>query len=139
MAILHEHTHWILLLSSFLVADTCHGEKPSVPKALLSVSGNGTHPVITHTMNIISFLEFLSSTPRREFCSPLVTQSILFYLERWTGTYMFFSAREYQRVVVSQQESAGVSALQAAFGRDGDGNRVLEMILALLSKNLQVA
>jgi hypothetical protein len=68
----------------------------------------------------------------------MLIQSIVFYIERWAGTYLFFSTRDYARGGVLTGNELDFSLLEAAYGQEGQGKMILEVILVLLAKNLQV-
>jgi hypothetical protein len=39
MEIIHEHIHWIILVSGSILADAGEGEKPLIPNSLMQLSG----------------------------------------------------------------------------------------------------
>jgi hypothetical protein len=68
----------------------------------------------------------------------MMTQSIVFYIERWAGTYLYFSTQDYVRGGVLTGREPDFALFEAAYGPSGGGKGVLEAILGLLSRNLQV-
>ncbi|TPX65919.1 hypothetical protein SpCBS45565_g04813 [Spizellomyces sp. 'palustris'] len=127
--ILLEHIHWLSLLSGHLLADSGRGEKPEIPRTLRGLSlhsGIDADPVVTLAMTLFKFLKLVSvepDSPQFALCSPLVSETLLWFVERWTETYLFLDSRE-----------AASPSLVRAFGRQQGGEHVLDFILTMVQK-----
>lgn len=88
---IHDHIHWLLLISGYIVADTGDGEKPMIPRSFLSET-SGEHPLsqlMTCVMEIMNLFTAASQTPQRVYLSPLVVETLFWFSERFAKSYLF--------------------------------------------------
>ncbi len=62
-------------------------------------------------------------------CSPLVTESIFWFMNRFTRTYLYLDPNNYQFVS---------NDIMNTFGKTGSGLMVLEKMLEMVSKNIHL-
>lgn len=89
---LHDHLHWILLISAYVVADSQQGEVPCIPAVFLAdrVPDQEAHPIIALFQTTLQFLAFLTSksvSSQSHLLSPLVVETLIWFLSRFTATY----------------------------------------------------
>ncbi|CAG8435067.1 2923_t:CDS:10 [Ambispora gerdemannii] len=135
---LHEATHWLILISGFMLTDSGESETLLVPDALMQLSipqsnlGKNRDQVVMLPKIIIEILELFSldsSTVEASHCSPRVAETLFWFLERWAKTYLLIDESYYSSM--SQN-------LVAAFGKptsQGEGIRILELIIELTKRN----
>jgi hypothetical protein len=118
---LHEHIHWLLMISGYILADTGKGEHPMVPVALMKLSihqvsncdnvdvaasdarpqsnyGPDNDQVVQLSKTIFDLGMLLTRDPNTcdiSRFSPLVTKTLFWNLERWTRTYLLINDEEY--------------------------------------------
>ncbi|RKP09404.1 armadillo-type protein [Thamnocephalis sphaerospora] len=88
---LHEHIHWLLMISGYVLADAGQGEHPMVPVALLRLStsqaanGPDGDQVVQLSKAIFELATLLARDPssaEAANCSPLVAETLFWCLER---------------------------------------------------------
>ncbi|KAI8897703.1 armadillo-type protein [Globomyces pollinis-pini] len=132
---LQEQIHWAVIISGHILADSGIGETPMIPRKILEVSAGsqqGSDPVTTLPSIILSILGTLtvsSDSIEYQNCSPLLLDSLLWFVERWSASYLFAQPSDYSNLSLSLQQS---------FGEAAGGCQVLDYLLVnieLQSKN----
>ncbi|KAI8070967.1 armadillo-type protein [Gongronella butleri] len=140
LLLIHEQMHWIALMAGFLLADAGFGEQPFIPDPILQLSTSMApeNDQVVHLAN--QFLELLRvyasfgphSIEAANY-SPRVAETLAWYMERWTKSYLLMDENEYG------QMSAG---LAHAFGKpgpsDGQGTAVLDFLLQQIKANFML-
>ena len=131
---LYDHLHWLLLLSGYLIADAGTGEKPLIPEAFRSQS-DGDYPIAIMVTAVLQLLDFLSNdkaVAHRHLLSPLMTETIFWFLERWSKSYLFAD-------IDGDYEKGLPSNLVAAFGtQSAQAQQKLEFTLEQCQRNLMI-
>ncbi|KAI8817434.1 armadillo-type protein [Fimicolochytrium jonesii] len=133
LAWLQEHLHWLALFSGHLLAYGGTGEKREIPRSLLALSmasAENADPVVKLALTLLYALDVVSvnpNSPSFSLCSPLLCETLLWFIERWSQTYLFLPAEELH-----------THSLMRAFGRDGGGPAVLDGIMNMLEKNFDM-
>ncbi|XP_059282378.1 uncharacterized protein LOC132036141 isoform X2 [Lycium ferocissimum] len=88
-----EELYSLLLITGHVLADEGQGETPLVPDAIQSqfmdVMETDKHPVVILCGSIIKFAEqSLNSEMRASFFSPRLMEAIVWFLARWSATYL---------------------------------------------------
>ncbi|RUS28630.1 hypothetical protein BC938DRAFT_481650 [Jimgerdemannia flammicorona] len=153
LAFLHEHLNWLILISAHVLADSGSGEKPLVPDTLMRLSvsqagvGIDNDQVVSISRTLLGLLEFLSSFSvnsiehefknssapfphQASYCSPRVSETLFWFVERWSKTYLLVDEAEYGFM------SANIAR---AFGKpgpsDGQGPQVLDFLIDRIRSN----
>ncbi|RUP44505.1 hypothetical protein BC936DRAFT_149360 [Jimgerdemannia flammicorona] len=140
LAFLHEHLNWLILISAHVLADSGSGEKPLVPDTLMRLSvsqagvGIDNDQVVSISRTLLGLLEFLSSfsvnSIEASYCSPRVSETLFWFVERWSKTYLLVDEAEYGFM------SANIAR---AFGKpgpsDGQGPQVLDFLIDRIRSN----
>ncbi|TPX33725.1 hypothetical protein SmJEL517_g03402 [Synchytrium microbalum] len=133
LSIILEQTHWLTLIAGYILADSGVGEQPLVPSSLASLSNEvaaEANPTLILPNMLFGLLKYVTvdpSLPQMELCSPLVAESLLWLVERWSRTYLFLNADE---------QHPRCPTIIAAFGVNDNGSRILEVILDMIHDNL---
>nr|KAJ3418504.1 Exportin-4 [Polyrhizophydium stewartii] len=103
VALLNEQIHWLTLISGHVLADSAEGEKPLIPSALQNLEHPTleNHPCIalpTCIFNILDLVTVEPESPQQEITSPLVVETLLWFVERWGCTYLFMDPADYSIV-----------------------------------------
>ena len=131
---LFDHMHWIILIAGYLMGDAGTGEKPIIPSVFLK-SNDVPHPVAQFLTNVLHLLDFTSrasATEDMDVMSPLVAETLFWFLERWSKSYLFADADvDYvDRFPASMKESFGQKSLAA--------HQMVEFILDKIQANLML-
>ena len=150
----HESLHWLVLLSGHVLADAGSSEKVLVPAPILSVSiaaekvyftlllnydlilkiffsqRNSNQPEVvvaltTHIFNLLELVSIAPNQPELVLSSPLLAQTLMWFLERWSQTFLFIDASDYARMSTTLINSYGAVS-EASKG----------LVAGLLSKTL---
>lgn len=92
----------------------------------IQVHSPDNDPIVSLTTTVFNALEVVSvepDSPQFAQCSPQVTESLLWFLERWSETYLFL-----------RSTSHAPQSLVRAFGKEGGGPRVLEFVLGMVHR-----
>jgi hypothetical protein len=124
---LQEQTHWAVLIAGHIIADGAFGETPIIPASMLQLSKEtpgGSDPVVMIATTIFGILDSLSSFPSNSVehsnCSPLLLETLLWFCDRWSSSYLFPNINEYSDLSVSLQQS---------FSIQGGGAQILGFLL----------
>ncbi|GAO50462.1 hypothetical protein SAICODRAFT_25809 [Saitoella complicata NRRL Y-17804] len=79
--VLHEHMHWLLLVSGFVLAEDPHGDPEKRVTYVLPHIPDISQIVLTYTQMI--------GTEQEELWSPQVVETLWWWLERWTLSYLY--------------------------------------------------
>ncbi|KAI8889382.1 hypothetical protein K501DRAFT_320347 [Backusella circina FSU 941] len=134
---LHEQLHWVILISAHILADTGKGEQPMIPESLMHLSTSQTvdqNQVVTISRLFLELLRFTSSfgsnTIEASNCSPRVAETLVWYMERWSKTYLLVDENEYGYMSPS---------IAKAFGRpgpsDGQGMEIVDFFIEQMKIN----
>lgn len=137
LVLLHEQLHWIILIAAHVLADCGIGEQPMIPEPLMQLSG--TQPFEQDQVVNLSqlFLElfrfsssFSASSVEASNCSPRVAETLIWYMERWSKSYLLLDENEYGFISPN---------IAKAFGRpgpsDGHGLRVIDFFIEQMKLN----
>ncbi|ORY03726.1 hypothetical protein K493DRAFT_311626 [Basidiobolus meristosporus CBS 931.73] len=129
----HEQIHWLLLIAGHVLCDGGQGEKPLVPDSLMRLSvaqdNSENNAIVSLSSAVFSMLEFLSLDPHEPmatFCSPLVAETLFWFIERWSRTYLLIEPQEYSHISAS---------LAQAFGNGVGGQAILVALVDKLQSN----
>ena len=129
LATLYEQVHWLTLIAGHVLTDCPDGEKPLMPNSLQRLSATWPHPdsdpcivLPTCIFNILDMFSTSPGTPQHEICSPLLVETLLWFVERWGCTYLFINPSDYWPNTLSQ-------SIVAAFGSPGGAPQALDFLL----------
>ncbi|EFJ09353.1 hypothetical protein SELMODRAFT_129863 [Selaginella moellendorffii] len=142
-----EQLHWLTILSGHVLADPGEGETPTVPESILAVSAEpATHPAVSLSFALIDVAQQSLDATFRTTLSPRMMEAIVWFFGRWVETYLMPDhAGRGPSSTPSGHEGQGVSvgvlfdgrnALNAAFGKDGGGPAVLEILVRVALTSL---
>ncbi|KAI8995949.1 armadillo-type protein [Gaertneriomyces semiglobifer] len=87
-----EHLHWLALICGHVLADKAAGETPEMPEGFGPLLHAQPCPLITLPSTFLTVIGMLSCSrddPVYHYLSPLVSESLLWFAERWSCTYLF--------------------------------------------------
>ncbi|KAJ3119470.1 Exportin-4 [Nowakowskiella sp. JEL0407] len=130
-----DQVHWLVLITGHVVADAYEGERPLVPSA---INRNGSSAdvaavadklveVVQVIFGILEVFSIDAGNPLAERCSPLVTETLFWFIGRWSSTYLFLSLEENIKLTPK---------LLNTFGESGEGPKVLDFLLTTIQKNM---
>ncbi|CDS07016.1 hypothetical protein LRAMOSA09539 [Lichtheimia ramosa] len=99
---LQEHLHWIILITAHVLADAGKGEQPMIPDPIMHLSS--TQPLeqdqaTTISRTVLEIFRFLSSfsanTVEASNCSPQVAETLIWFMERWSKSYLLVNENDY--------------------------------------------
>ncbi|KAH8550240.1 armadillo-type protein [Umbelopsis sp. PMI_123] len=137
IGIANERIHWIMLISGSVMADAGEGEKPLIPNSLMHLSGMQSlaeDQVVNLSNTFLEMLQYLSgwgtSTIQATFCSPQVAESLIWYMERWSKSYLLIDEEDYGYV------SPNIARM---FGKpgpsEGEGQRIVNFLIDQIKTN----
>ncbi|KAJ3156024.1 Exportin-4 [Geranomyces variabilis] len=130
MPYLSEHLHWLALFTGHILAHPSRGEIPEIPRAIMAMSArspeNGDLAVslATTLMNVLDVVSVDPDSPKLEICSPLLTETLLWFVERWSESYLFVHT--------------GSPTLDRAFAPQFGGPHVLDFVLRMIQKTFVI-
>ncbi|KAI8646967.1 armadillo-type protein [Parasitella parasitica] len=137
LVFLHEQLHWIILIAGHVLADAGKGEQPMIPDALMHLSGTQSceHDQVVNLSQL--FLElfrfssgFSASSVEASNCSPRVAETLVWYMDRWSKSYLLVDENEYGFMSPN---------IAKAFGRpgpsDGQGLKIVDFFIQQLKAN----
>ncbi|KAI5659953.1 hypothetical protein M9H77_28746 [Catharanthus roseus] len=143
-----EELYSLLLLTGHVLADEGLGETPLVPKAIqtrfLDVVESEKHPVVILSGSIIKFSEQgLDAGIRASFFSPRLMEAIIWFLARWSCTYLMpskgsrenISTKEENKEALLQSDHCNETLLQV-FTEHNQGKAVLEIVVRIATVTL---
>eukprot|EP00850_Spirogloea_muscicola_P004607 SM000020S05957 [mRNA] locus=s20:65065:72952:- [translate_table: standard] len=147
-----EQAHCLLLMTGHVLADPAVGETPMVPDSIANLQHHGAqaqHPAVVAAESALGVAALgLDNDIRSAIFSPRLMEAVIWYLGRWSATYLFPSstmppaltsepvlAQHSQSVangtLVNGLGTGARAALVAAFGEQGEGKGV-QILLAVL-------
>lgn len=142
-----EELFSLLLIAGHVLSDEGQGETPLVPKAIqtqfVGVTEAEKHPVVILSSSIIKFAEqSLDPEMRASFFSPRLMEAIIWFLARWSSTYLMPSSEmnkgiRSQNVAKSnlQPKQTGLLFL-SLFGEHSQGKHILDIFVRLAMTTL---
>lgn len=133
--VLFEQVHWLTSIAGFVVADLGLGEVPVVHIALSELSASSsedTDLVIQLPHLIFNILSFLTVEPGSQVIfviSPLLVETLLWFVDHWSKTYLFAKVGDSGTLSLN---------IRKAFTEEGDADRILVFILDIASKNFEL-
>ncbi|KAI9483543.1 MAG: armadillo-type protein [Benjaminiella poitrasii] len=137
MILIHEQLHWIILIAAYILADTGKGEQPMIPESLLQLSGSQPYEqdqVVNLSQLFLELLRFSSSFSSNSVeasnCSPRVAETLIWFMERWSKSYLLLDENEYGYMSPN---------IARAFGRpgpsDGQGMQIIVFFIEQMKTN----
>ncbi|KAG0234033.1 Exportin-4 [Actinomortierella wolfii] len=132
---LQEHLHWLIVITGYVFSDDNRGETAMVPDALNELSadqGADQDQVVSIFTELMSLLDAVSldpNTPQAISCSPQVSLSLFWFLERWTKTFLMLNPENYAKLSPNLIAAYGDSA------RGGHGQAILEFLVSKIRTN----
>ncbi|ORX44664.1 hypothetical protein BCR36DRAFT_586032 [Piromyces finnis] len=136
---LHEHIYWLTLITGHILADDGYGEQPLVDSNLMEYSltkcheGSTIDNIVELSNIIFSIFDYVSigmNDKKIMNCSPLVTETFLWFIERWVQTYLFINKDDYRSNFCSPILLNTYSVIE------GQGGHVLEFIMQKVYSNI---
>ncbi|XP_061366360.1 uncharacterized protein LOC133309585 isoform X2 [Gastrolobium bilobum] len=132
-----EELYSLFLIIGHVIADEGEGEMPLVPNAIqtqfvVNAVEADKHPVILLSSSIIKFAEqCLNPEMRASVFSPRLMESIIWFLARWSRTYLMSSDGIGEKILDSgyHHEHSSKKALLSFFGEHNQGKPVLDIIV----------
>lgn len=97
-AVIHEQLHWLISLLGYTLADSAEGgDVPIIPDALTALSKSsaaGADPVIIAADTVLAYVTLENQaiqTAKDDALSPVLAQTTVWFLERWSHTYLYFN------------------------------------------------
>ncbi|KAI9273596.1 armadillo-type protein [Sporodiniella umbellata] len=133
----HEQIHWIILITAHILADAGIGEQPMIPESVMRLSASKSldQDVTVHLSEaFIDLFRFMSSfgsnTVEASNCSPRVAETLIWYFERWSKSYLLIDENEYNYTSPN---------IAKTFGRpgpsDGKGIQVINFFIEQMKNN----
>lgn len=137
LLLVHEQLHWILLIIAHVLADTGKGEQPMIPDSIMQLSGSQEYeqdPVVNISKLVLELFRFSSSFSASSMeasnCSPRVAETLVWFMERWSKSYLLVDENEYGYMSPS---------IAKAFGRpgpsDGQGIHIMDFFIEQMKTN----
>ncbi|XP_014491561.1 exportin-4 isoform X1 [Vigna radiata var. radiata] len=134
-----EELYSLLLIIGHVIADEGEGELPLVPNTIqtqfvVDFVEADRHPVILLSSSIIKFAEqCLSPEMRASVFSPRLMESIIWFLARWSRTYLMSSDGIAEKILDSghHHEHSSKKTLLCFFGEHNQGKLVLDIIVRI--------
>ncbi|KAI8377732.1 armadillo-type protein [Radiomyces spectabilis] len=135
--VLHEQMHWITLVASHILADAGKGEQPMIPDSLMHLSGSqplNEDQVVNLCKRFLEIFSFTSSFGANSIeasnCSPRVAETLIWFMERWSRSYLLIDENEYGFISPN---------IAKAFGRpgpsDGEGIYIVDFFIQQMKAN----
>ncbi|KAI4350108.1 hypothetical protein L6164_010625 [Bauhinia variegata] len=133
-----EELYSLLLITGHVIADEGEGEIPLVPNAVqtqfVDAIEADKHPVVLLSSSIIKFAEqCLNPEMKASVFSPRLMESIIWFLARWSRTYLMPSDGIGDKIFNSGQnhEHSSKKALLSFFGEHHQGKIILDIIVRI--------
>ncbi|KAK4273593.1 hypothetical protein QN277_021966 [Acacia crassicarpa] len=133
-----EELYSLLLIIGHVIADEGEGEIPLVPNAIhtqfADVVEADKHPVVLLSSSIIRFAEqCLNPEMRASIFSPRLMESLVWFLARWSRTYLMSSDGVGDNILNSghRHRHSSKEALINFFGEHNQGKIVLDIIVRI--------
>ncbi|XP_042518023.1 exportin-4 isoform X3 [Macadamia integrifolia] len=138
-----EELYSLLLITGHILADEGEGETPLVPEALqahfVDIVEAKQHPVVVLSCSILKFAEqSLDTEIRAAFFSPRLMEAVIWFLARWSDTYLMPLEGGRQSNCNPGHDSdcqlesqVSKKALLSFFGEHNQGKLVLDIIVKI--------
>lgn len=138
-----EELYSLLLITGHVLADEGQGETPSVPKAIqthfICSTETEKHPVVILSSSIIKFAEqSLNPELRSSFFSPRLMEAVIWFLARWSSTYLMLpeeggdkSSRSQNDCEPQLQSEHSRKTFRGFFGEHNQGKVVLDIVVRI--------
>ena len=101
-----EELHWLLLITGFFLCDAPEGETIMAPPHLLGhfeLPPNSGDPIVVVVNQILEIAKLennlLISRTHTQTWSPLVAETLAWFLQRWVNSYLLMDESSYIRYV----------------------------------------
>ncbi|KAI9307138.1 armadillo-type protein [Cunninghamella echinulata] len=138
--IIHEQIHWIILLSAHVLADEGKGEQPMIPDSIMQLSASQTaeqDQVIQLSNQFLELLRFSSSFGPNSIeasnCSPRVAETLIWYMERWSKSYLLVNENDYGFMSGNIAKAYGQPGPS-----DGHGLQIIEFFIEQMKSNFML-
>jgi hypothetical protein len=113
-----EQTYWLVMILGYILADDGDGEIPMIPDDFLSNQPTELTSLPAEVFRLTDLLTTCAAmTPQPDMCSPALAARLVWFLRRWSRTYLLPDASLYRASSIPAQ-------LLAAF----DGNAGLALL-----------
>jgi hypothetical protein len=129
--VLQEQLHWAILISGHILANDSEGETPMIPSDVLRTTNTNDSPVLLIMNSIFQLLDslcFPSNSIQFQATSPLLLETIFWFVNRWAASYLFAPKEIY-----SQQSNL---LLVDIFAPESQGGQIFDYILNKLRNYL---
>ncbi|KAF9166321.1 Exportin-4 [Actinomortierella ambigua] len=132
---LQEHLHWLIVITGYVFTDDNRSETAMVPETLNELSaGQGADQdqvvdIFTKLMGLLDAVSLDPISPQAISCSPQVSLSLFWFLERWTKTFLMINPENYAKL------SPNLVGAYADSARGGHGQAILEFLVSKIRKN----
>ncbi|KAI8985067.1 armadillo-type protein [Pilobolus umbonatus] len=137
LILLHEQIHWLILIIGHIIADSGKGELPMIPDSIMQLSGSqsyGQDQAINLCNTILELFRFSSSfnsnSIEASYCSPRVAETLVWFMERWSKSYLLIDENEYGYISPN---------IARAFGQpgpsDGQGEHIIDFFIQQMRLN----
>ncbi|KAL8533351.1 hypothetical protein ACS0TY_009659 [Phlomoides rotata] len=135
-----EQLYSLLLITGHVLADEGQGETPLVPKEIESQFANilevDKHPVVILCSSILRFAEqSLDPEMRASFFSPRLMEAVVWFLARWTSTYLMPSVKTGENKSshgnTQLLSELSTNVLLSFCGENDQGKAVLDIIIRI--------
>lgn len=133
-----EEVYSLLLITGHVLADEGEGELPLVPEAIqthfLDIREGDKHPVVILSSTILRFAEqSVDPEIRASIFSPRLMEAVIWFLARWSGTYLVppEAGSNCDRNSIQDQLQHSRKALFDFFGEHNRGKFVLDLIVRI--------
>ncbi|KAL1917900.1 uncharacterized protein VTP21DRAFT_3734 [Calcarisporiella thermophila] len=139
---IHEHIHWLILIAGHVLADAGEGEKPLVPETLMELSARMSNIdpsqdlVVQIPKLILHLLDAVTLDANKieaAYCSPQVSETLFWFLERWGQTYLLISESNYKFISPNIARAFGKSSITST---EREGAAVVDFLLGNVKGNL---
>ncbi|KAI9299152.1 hypothetical protein K502DRAFT_338810 [Neoconidiobolus thromboides FSU 785] len=136
LTVVYENLKWYIIVSGFILANEGEGETPIIPIPLNNYSSNQNNQpndlVILLPSLITNILSYFTSSPndiKFELCSPELNETIFWFFQRWTKSYLFPNKDNYFNL------SNNILSVFGTSSHDKAGRLVLDILLDLIHNN----
>ncbi|KAI8090033.1 armadillo-type protein [Halteromyces radiatus] len=140
LLLLHEQLHWIILMTAFVLADAGNGEQPMIPESIMQLSSSQSYEqdqIVQLSNQVLELLRFYSSfgpnTIEASNCSPRVAETLIWFMERWSKTYLLVNENDYGFMSPNIAKSFGQPGPS-----DGQGVQIIEFFIEQMKNNFML-
>ncbi|GAB4836093.1 hypothetical protein Ancab_001010 [Ancistrocladus abbreviatus] len=130
-----EELYSLFLICGHVLADEGEGEVPLVPESIqthfVDITEASKHPVVVLSCEILQFAEkSIDPEIRASIFSPRLMEAIVWFLARWSCTYLMPS-RDTNSSLVQDKSQQSRKALSEFFEEHNQGKHVLDVIVRI--------